>query len=743
MWIKQKLNPLSWWFDMVNSTWTNPWDAVVLDNNWKIPVSTIPATAITERFVAANQAEMLALDAQIWDICARTDENKIYQLMNTDPSVLANWIVTNVVSSVNNQTWDVVVNDVKIWSTAPTNPTEWMVWYDTANDLFKTYNWVGWDIPWQTLKSFPVEFNTTWTTAQFLSSITALNLPVGMSYLWQVSLSDMPDWITVQAEVQVDIYPQNVVYATMRSAEVSPYEWMVNSYDNRWREPVDKTAKDYTDSRISRWTTAPSNPTEWQLWYDTTNDVLKMYNWNTWDIAQKEINVNNKLDADSVDDTNSTNKFVTDLEKSTWNWKWDMKYVDYNFATLSWASVTLSLCSKITPSADFTVNAPATIKDWQTYLLRVENWATAYTMTLGTWITNPDSADLTLEANKVNQFVFLATGWNLELQKPAEGWTWDVTWPSNSTDEDIVLFNWVWWKIIKDSGKKISDLVQTSGNQTINGVKTFAFDPVLPSKTTDATNDWTKPATEAQVYKKQEKIDSNNKLNADVVSNGTNNRICIVSSSAPSTPSQWDLWYDTTSDKLKSYNWTNWNESWWWTSPSAASSTTAWVLKIADDTVQTEAAQTVSSATNKTYWVQLNSSGQAVVNVPRTNTTYQASDFDIKDLTDSTGLRNKWIKDSDFWINTATTWATLTISNYTTSFTPSENFSIVAWTVKEWMQYIVRLTSWATAYTMTLGTWITNPYGEALTLTANKTTTVVFFATSSSTLELFGIKTEA
>jgi len=376
-------------------------------------------------------------------------------------------------------------------------------------------------------------------------------------------------------------------------------------------------------------------------------------------------------------------------------------------------------------------------------LLRVENWATAYTMTLGTWITNPDSADLTLEANKVNQFVFLATGWNLELQKPAEGWTWDVTWPSNSTDEDIVLFNWVWWKIIKDSGKKISDLVQTSGNQTINGVKTFAFDPVLPSKTTDATNDWTKPATEAQVYKKQEKIDSNNKLNADVVSNGTNNRICIVSSSAPSTPSQWDLWYDTTSDKLKSYNWTNWNESWWWTSPSAASSTTAWVLKIADDTVQTEAAQTVSSATNKTYWVQLNSSGQAVVNVPRTNTTYQASDFDIKDLTDSTGLRNKWIKDSDFWINTATTWATLTISNYTTSFTPSENFSIVAWTVKEWMQYIVRLTSWATAYTMTLGTWITNPYGEALTLTANKTTTVVFFATSSSTLELFGIKTEA
>lgn len=98
---------------------------------------------------------------------------------------------------------------------------------------------------------------------------------------------------------------------------------------------------------------------------------------------------------------------------------------------------------------------------------------------------------------------------------------------------------------------------------------------------------------------------------------------------------------------------------------------------------------------------------------------------------------------ADFETEVATSGATLTISDYTTSFTPSVDFTVSAWTVKEWMQYILRIPSWATAYTMTLGTWITNPYGETLTLTASKTTTVVFFATSSSTLELFGIKTEA
>ena len=57
------------------------------------------------------------------------------------------------------------------------------------------------------------------------------------------------------------------------------------------------------------------------------------------------------------------------------------------------------------------------------------------------------------------------------------------------------------------------------------------------------------------------------------------------------------------------------------------------------------------------------------------------------------------------------------------------------------MQYIIRVNSWATAYNMTLWTWVSNPFGEDLTLTANKMTTIVMLATSSSTLEIFSILT--
>ena len=36
----------------------------------------------------------------------------------------------------------------------------------------------------------------------------------------------------------------------------------------------------------------------------------------------------------------------------------------------------------------------------------------------------------------------------------------------------------------------------------------------------------------------------------------------IVDATAPSNPSQWDLWYDTTNNKLKTFDWTQWDETW-------------------------------------------------------------------------------------------------------------------------------------------------------------------------------------
>ena len=106
------------------------------------------------------------------------------------------------------------------------------------------------------------------------------------------------------------------------------------------------------------------------------------------------------------------------------NGTWDMSYSDFGWATKSWATVTLDLASTISPAANFTVNAPSSIKDGQTYILRVSSGETAYTMTLWTNITNPYDTDITLTANWLDQFVFLAIGGNLELQPEWWGGGW-------------------------------------------------------------------------------------------------------------------------------------------------------------------------------------------------------------------------------------------------------------------------------------------------------------------------------
>lgn len=161
-----------------------------------------------------------------------------------------------------------------------------------------------------------------------------------------------------------------------------------------------------------------------------------------------------------------------------WAGSWDMRYADFNFTTESWGSVVLGLRTEISPSENFTVAPPATVKDWQTYILRVTNWATAYTMALTWGITNPYSVPIALTANNTDQFEFLAVWNTLELQA------------NNAEVTNVVRLTW---------------------DQTINWTKTFTISPVVPSKTTDATNTGIAIATEAQVYKKADATDVNTK----------------------------------------------------------------------------------------------------------------------------------------------------------------------------------------------------------------------------------------
>ena len=72
------------------------------------------------------------------------------------------------------------------------------------------------------------------------------------------------------------------------------------------------------------------------------------------------------------------------------------------------------------------------------------------------------------------------------------------------------------------------------------------------------------------------------------------------------------------------------------TTYSAATALALGLMKLEDDTTQTTAANTVTTTAGRTYGVQFNSSGQAVVNVPwadtDTNTTYSAANSSVLGL---------------------------------------------------------------------------------------------------------------
>lgn len=88
----------------------------------------------------------------------------------------------------------------------------------------------------------------------------------------------------------------------------------------------------------------------------------------------------------------------------------------WNAEVISNGTITLSLSTTVTPNANFQVLPPTEVKDGQTYILRVNNEATVYNMSLSPLIYNPHQVDLTLTPNAIDMFVFLGVNGSLELQ---------------------------------------------------------------------------------------------------------------------------------------------------------------------------------------------------------------------------------------------------------------------------------------------------------------------------------------
>lgn len=107
-------------------TGTSAGNVPILGTGGKLDPAVIPSYAITQTYVVADQAAMLALAANVGDVCVITGEQKSYILQATPASVLSNWVWLEApgadVISVNGYTGAVVLKQSDLDLTGYTAP---------------------------------------------------------------------------------------------------------------------------------------------------------------------------------------------------------------------------------------------------------------------------------------------------------------------------------------------------------------------------------------------------------------------------------------------------------------------------------------------------------------------------------------------------------------------------------------------------------------------------------------------
>lgn len=383
--------------------------------------------------------------------------------------------------------------------------------------------------------------------------------------------------------------------------------------------------------------------------------------------------------------------YVDDDTFQWWNgWGgWDMSYSDFYWDTESWASITLSLSTEISPTANFTVNAPVTIEEWQVYILRVTNWATAYTMTLWTNISNTQWTDTTLTANATDMFVFLWVWWVLELQKEMDKVTVvDNLTSTSSTDalsanQGRLLNTALWNKLDTSALDNTAYWSSWDWDTTHAPTKDAVYDKFETLWTASTKNTWTS-SWNVPV------LDVNGKLNKSTLPWVALTDTFTVSTSSDltnlSSAEQWDLAIVTSENKTyvlatEPYSTAaNWKEilspTWWVTSVNSQT----WAVTLdADDISDSTTTNKFVTATDKSTW----SGKQDALTLPWSPTSWHLVTWwaNNKTLADGWAVPTwvpavwtnwqvltvvswaaAWANATWWWIQNDTTWTTTTVT---------------------------------------------------------------------------------
>lgn len=159
----------------------------------------------------------------------------------------------------------------------------------------------------------------------------------------------------------------------------------------------------------------------------------------------------------------------------------------------------------------FPLATPYTYTTWDYFLVETVSSATPPANKRPDWASYTGSASNVPETDELEVwdiYIYDGTTWLLQLNHWKTVSFANLAWQPTDNANLATALN-----------AKADDnaVVKLTGNQTIAGTKTFSTSPVVPSKTSSATNSGTKIATEAQVYSVAQAIPTDvSELNNDV-----------------------------------------------------------------------------------------------------------------------------------------------------------------------------------------------------------------------------------
>lgn len=162
---------------------------VKLDGSGKLPTSTIPSLAITEPFVVASQAAMLALTAQTGDVAVRTDEQKTYILASEPASTLSNWVWLRSPSSESDP-----VYTASSWYSTTNNAGNWNTAFSWGNHASAGYAMASRTITINGT-TYDLTANRSWTVGDVVTSGSYSN-PAWITTLSWAKLTGVPSTFT-------------------------------------------------------------------------------------------------------------------------------------------------------------------------------------------------------------------------------------------------------------------------------------------------------------------------------------------------------------------------------------------------------------------------------------------------------------------------------------------------------------------------------------------------------------------